>query len=142
MTKQFTCSCFIRKNTPEIRKRLEELGYKPDESVNEYEFPILILNHVIVDGSGMYGGIEDWMPIEYPSVYADSINCSDNEELFFALAALNDTDDYMQWFMNKTHNLWMINERKEDSWHIDKKFWHKATPSELIEHFNNKNDKR
>lgn len=28
MTQQFTTPCFIRKNKPELRKNLEELGYK------------------------------------------------------------------------------------------------------------------
>ena len=29
MTQKFTTPCFIRKNTLELRKKLEELGYKP-----------------------------------------------------------------------------------------------------------------
>lgn len=45
----FTTPCFIRKNTPELRSKLEELGYKPfgivergfglstDELLDEYE---------------------------------------------------------------------------------------------------------
>lgn len=28
MKQQFTTHCFIRKNSPELRKNLEELGYK------------------------------------------------------------------------------------------------------------------
>lgn len=41
----FTTPCFIRKNTPELRKKLEELGYshgKPeyyiDDDDNKYDF--------------------------------------------------------------------------------------------------------
>ena len=43
MTQKFTTPCFIRKNTAELRKKLEELGYKTlnsdrfNESINENE---------------------------------------------------------------------------------------------------------
>lgn len=29
MTQKFTTPCFIRKNTEELRKKLDELGYEP-----------------------------------------------------------------------------------------------------------------
>ena len=32
----FTTPCFIKKNTPELRKKLEELGYKYNGSDTEF----------------------------------------------------------------------------------------------------------
>lgn len=34
MARKFTTPCFIRKNTVELRKKLEELGYEPSSSDN------------------------------------------------------------------------------------------------------------
>ena len=31
----FTKACFIRKNTPELRNKLKELGYEPSEWVSD-----------------------------------------------------------------------------------------------------------
>lgn len=66
------------------------------------------------------------------------IDCGTNEDLFLALAALRDDSDYMQWFTNDQMQMWKIHDRKEDNWNLDKEFWRKAAPSELIEHFKTK----
>lgn len=81
----FTTAAFIRRNTPELRKKLEELGYshgKPecytDDDDNKYDFIICYNekfyllsqnNHVIRNG--------------HPLKKYGSINCETNEELFF-----------------------------------------------------------
>ncbi len=58
------------------------------------------MNHAIVDGSIMYGGIESWMTEEYPTVFSESIDCRSNHQLFKAVTAIRDDSDYMQWFYN------------------------------------------
>lgn len=102
----FTASCFIRKNTPELRKKLEELGYKPFGSV-KYEWDtgwgLSTDNRLGEFESFDNNGLENIIKCESPD-YEDSIDCGTNEELFIALASLRDDNDYMQWFVfPKTH---------------------------------------
>lgn len=134
----FTQPCFIRKNTPELRKKLEGLGYENRGKVRYY-------------GKSIYIYCE--MDIFYTSPCklkrSDNyiIDCDDNEELFLALAALRDDTDKDQWFTNGTDwAMW----REEDSFRgkqitglefhylpssIDYDSYHKATVKEIIEHF-------
>ena len=102
----FIQPCFIRKNTPELRKKLEELGYKPFGSV-KYEWDtgwgLSTDNRLGEFESFDNNGLENIIKCESPD-YEDSIDCRTNEELFLALAALRDDSDYMQWFVSpKTH---------------------------------------
>lgn len=102
----FIQPCFIRKNTPELRKRLEELGYKPFGSV-KYEWDtgwgLSTDNRLGEFESFDNNGLENIIKCESPD-YEDSIDCGTNDDLFLALAALRDDSDYMQWFVSpKTH---------------------------------------
>lgn len=145
----FTTPCFIRKNTPELRKKLEELGYshgKPeyyiDDDDNKYDFIMchngrfFLLsqkNHVIRNG--------------HPLKKHGSINCGTNESLFLAIAALRDDTDKNQWFVLDHDNIWeavgcyqykgdfiLCN---HDRWYCgtDVAQAHKATVKELKEFF-------
>ena len=135
----FTTPCFIRKNTQELRRGLEELGYshgKPKyyaDDDNKYDFimchnGIFFLlsqkNHVIRNG--------------HPLKKYGSVDCGTNEELFLAIAALrDDTYKYMQWFTDGNH--WYqnkISDREVERFGAgDPISYHKATVNELIEHF-------
>ena len=86
----FTQSCFIRKNTPELRKKLEELGY-------DYYTPNGIKSDNIVVSLGCIFDICSIDTIK--QAFNNCIDCGTNEELFLALAALRDDSDYMQWFV-------------------------------------------
>ena len=95
----FTQACFIRKNTPELRKKLEDLGY------NKSEF-----------GSDLNNSIATTVSNDKPSYtcireqsFDDTnphttwglkfrIDCDDNEDLFLALASLRDDNDVNQFF--------------------------------------------
>lgn len=137
----FTTQCFIRKNTQELRRGLEELGYshgKPKyyaDDDNKYDFimcnnGIFFLlsqkNHVIRNG--------------HPLKKYGSIDCGTNEELFLAIAALRDDTDKYQWFTDgdkwilcpeiKFSSYWVYNDIDVNTDTI-----HKATVDELIEHF-------
>ena len=137
----FTTPCFIRKNTPELRKKLEELGYKPFGSVkHEWDtgWGISTDNRLGEFESFNNNGLENIIKCESPD-YEDSIDCGDNEDLFLALAALrNDKPDY-QWFVwdddgvayNKFKQ-YIPDEPWQDWWWFEV---HKATVEELIEHF-------
>ena len=91
----FTTPCFIRKNTPELKKKLEDLGYKDYGNLRFYGDPIIIYcdgNHFFTSPFVLEGE-------QYRGKYDKFIDCRDNEELFLAVAALSNDTDYMQWFM-------------------------------------------
>lgn len=143
----FTTPCFIRKNTPELRKKLEELGY---EILNSGNTTLDAHNY---DGNGSHKSIEEGRAIitSYGNLYGviydidtvtkkGRIDCGTNEELFLGIAALRDDTDKYQWFTDgnkwimcpaiKFSTYWVYNDIDVN---IDTV--HKATVDELIEHF-------
>ena len=109
----FTTPCFIRKNTPELRKKLEELRYK---LLNSGDTTLDAHNY---DGKGSHKSIEEGRAIItfYGNLYGviynvdtvtkkGRVDCGANEFLFLAIAALRyDTDD-SQWFVLDHDNIW------------------------------------
>lgn len=98
----FTTPCFIRKNTQELRRGLEELGYEILNSGNT------TLDAHSYDGKGSHKSIEEGRAIitSYGNLYGviydidtvtkkGRIDCGTNEELFLAIAALRDDSNYM-----------------------------------------------
>lgn len=67
----------------------------------------------------------------------DYYDCSENIELFKVLAAMNDENDYMQLFINKSNRYRMVlcnTQRLFDA--VAKECdWRKATAAEIVEHF-------
>lgn len=139
----FTTKCFIRKNTHELRKKLEEFGYKNRHlsmSTNVEHYPLLSVYH-----DGCYQGVfGDECGLEF------YIDCGENEELFFAVASLrNDTDKY-QWFIYNSMDC-TVEKLRDFYWFKceedkieDMMYWDcaylnctKATVEEIIEHFKN-----
>ena len=144
----FIQPCFIRKNTPELKKKLEELGYKPFGSV-KYEWDtgwgLSTDNRLGEFESFDNNGLENIIKCESPD-YEDSIDCETNEDLFLALAALRDDTDVNQWFvmdveeyMDINQGDWFLatdrNKGKHIGTQIDPMYCHKATVEEIIEHF-------
>ena len=124
----FTRPCFIRKNTPELRKKLEELGYNRHPSYGDNEY--LYLNR----------GFYHTNVVGYSEEIERMIDCESNEELFLALAALRNDSDYMQWFTynNYWHKCLDNNFSKYAAdWILfpDADVWHKATVEEIIKNF-------
>lgn len=127
----FTQPCFIRKNTPELKKKLEELGYI------SHIFNNNDANNIYVDKLGTYISVD----IENQPYYID---CGTNEELFLALAALRDDTDKNQWVIDEANECFGY----EDSWSICDKYdmneravythYRKATVEEIIEKFKDK----
>lgn len=143
----FTTPCFIRKNTPELRRELEELGY---EILNSGNTTLDAHNY---DGNGSHKSIEEGRAIitSYGNLYGviydidtvtkkGRIDCGTNEELFLAIAALRDDTDKNQWFTDgdkwilcpeiKFSTYWVYNDVD-----VNLDVIHKATVNELIEHF-------
>ena len=127
----FTTPCFIRKNTSELRKKLEELGYISHIYNNNDT------NNIYVDKLGTYISVD----IENQPYFID---CGDNEELFLALAALRDDKPDYQWFLwedndceyhpedNDSWRQYIPGEPWQDWWWFEVR---KASVEELIEHF-------
>lgn len=145
----FTTPCFIRKNTPELRKKLGELGYKKNSPnwtddcniIWTYQYPVKGFdtpNYVIADSFDI--------PFDKHSCLCGKfIDCGTNEELFLAIAALRDDTDKNQWFTDgdkwilcpeiKFSTYWAYNDVD-----INTDTIHKATVNELIEHFKDKKE--
>lgn len=149
----FTTPCFIRKNTPELRNKLEGLGYEPSFSMGKY--PEVYKNIAACNffGSKYYGVSDD--EVSHHGEIKDAIknrgmiDCGINEELFIALAAMRDDSDVNQWFvmdveiyMDINQGDWFIatdrNKGKHIGTQIDPIYCHKATVEEIIEHFKKK----
>lgn len=118
----FIQPCFIKKNTPELRKKLEELGYNRHPSYGDNEY--LYLNR----------GFYHTNVVGYSEEIERMIDCGTNEELFLALAALRDDSDKKQWFVHdyQYQKVWIFSEMENygKEW-----FVHKATSKEIIEKF-------
>ena len=137
----FTTPCFIRKNTSELRKKLEELGYLPPSKLwyNE-NFAICAFWR---DNNGEYLIYE--IDDDFERIIAPNypfIDCGENEELFLALAALRDDSDINQYFICDKVSFTLGKTYYPDDYlyyqydeFFDKQNWHKATVEELIEHF-------
>lgn len=140
----FTQPCFIQKNTPELRKKLEELGYKDYGNLRYYGDPIIIycnVNHFFTSPFVLEGK-------QYRGKYDNFIDCGDNEELFLAIAALRDDTDKHQWFIYDSMDC-KVEELRDRFWFKceedkvqDHMFYDamylnctKATVEEIIEHF-------
>ena len=140
----FTTPCFIRKNTQELRRGLEELGYSKDypewtvdcSIIWAYQYPMKGFDtpvYVIADSFDI--------PFDKHSALCGKfIDCGTNEELFLAIAALRDDTDKNQWFTDG--DKWILCPEIKFStywvyYHIDVNTdtVHKATVNELIEHF-------
>lgn len=93
MRPKFIQPAFIRKNTPELRKELEELGYA---IMYGYDTGFIITNPEF--------GVA-FFPVG-PKVEVDEdsnreyIDCGTNEDLFLAIAALREDTDNNQLFTN------------------------------------------
>lgn len=131
---EFTTAAFIRKNTPELRKKLEELGYK--ECIGE-EGPFLFTSHNIFDCMYTECGLNDL-------AYNGLIDCGTNDELFIAIVALRDDIDIHQWFTDSKEwfqcRFLKVGMHYYDKPEILFERWHKATVEELIEHFGGKEE--
>lgn len=141
----FTNRCFIRKNNKELIKSLKELGYysyaDDDRSFIDSDNGegLCVWNYdevFIRDGEWLSIPHPFYSPIKISEIDEEyGIDCGDNEDLFLAIAALQDKRDKNQWFViNKTGRFVKC---KTDIWiHIvEYDIIHKATIEELFNKF-------
>lgn len=126
----FTQPCFIRKNTPEIRQKLEELGYKPSYPIFQYPEVFKHIAACNFFGSKYYGVSDD--EVSHHGEIKDAIknrgmiDCETNEKLFLALAALRDDTDRYQWFIYDSMDC-KIEELRD-------RFWFKCEEDKVQDH--------
>ena len=143
-----TTPCFIRNNTPELREKLEQLGYTKaqtdqggwtDESINKCRL-------LWTDMNGLY--FHHYIESRPKSFFEEHIDCGESEDLFLALAALREGSDYGQWFvydedvpliprLNRYIPEGTFSCCMEDEFTplVPGVSYHKATQAELINHF-------
>lgn len=135
----FKQSCLIRKNTPGLRGKLSDLGYKiaPHQYFEERKRGILCRPALAV---GVPDDCTDFSLDEYLKNNPQIIDCGTNEALFLALADLRDDSDYMQYFIAAESDKPMLctKENIEDHtvWH---ELYRKMTAEELVDYFNKQN---
>lgn len=129
----FTTAAFIRRNTPELRKKLEKLGYyMHPECMDDDRGNYLFVNREY------YLNI----PLGYLEELSRSIDCGTNENLFLAIAALrDDTSANQYWVFDQD---FPPHYQKGDftigHFHRCSCYCHNATVEELIEHFKEKEE--
>lgn len=131
----FTTAAFIRRNTPELRKKLEELGYRLSGAELNEDLCIFTEPEY-----GLYS-VEFFSNIPHPDE-TDSVDCGNNEELFLAIAALrDDTSANQYWVFDQD---FPPHYQKGDftigHFHRCSCYCHNATVEELIEHFKGKEE--
>lgn len=141
---EFTQPCFIRKNTKEIREYLISIGYDTAqcEDIDAYGECLIVSNGDTNSRCDYpnYSVCDNYFLDRFFSNREDIIDCGDNEELFKALASLQDTTDINQWYTDG--NVWHLCNFRDISTEFcrgdtpfrNQKF-HKATVEELINHF-------
>lgn len=135
----FTTAAFIRRNTPELRKKLEELGYKCSSLRCDrsclYTASYLNVYHSVHP---------EWLDNK-DICKTNDIDCGDNEDLFISIAALRDDIDKFQWFTNGSDYWFVCGDEMCDEnvkyylYRYNMQF-HKATVEELIEYFRGKEE--
>ena len=137
----FTTPCFIRKNTPELRKQLEELGYlTPSKVWYDEDFAICTIYRDNTSGYFNAKIDDDFERIIAPSY--SYIDCGTNEDLFIAIASMTDdeyglsdyyiviTDHDPRYIKGSIHKALPISSV------IHPSCYRKATVEELINYFN------
>ena len=129
----FTEKCFIRKNTQELREKLDELGYIHTQNWSEKSKNKCRM--IMCDNNYVSRYYYNYIESQDKDFFKSFIDCGDNEDLFLAIAALQDKRDKNQWFViNKTGRFVKC---KTDIWiHIaEYEIAHKATIEELFNKF-------
>lgn len=155
MTHKFTTPCFIRKNDPELRKKLEELGYKiinsGDTTLDAHNFDGRGHHKHIDEGTAIitsYGGYYGVVYVADDVTNKGRIDCGTNENLFLTLVELKKDTYEGQWFVMDVEvyvdipkGTWFKATNRNGGRHIgtqiDPLHCHKATVEEIIEHFKN-----
>lgn len=107
----FITNCFIRKNTPELRGKLEKMGYYvcrcTEGATAVFLMALLGEVHAVCDED------VDMFEDEVKSGKCKLIDCWDDEQLFIALAAMRDDTDKDQLFTNGIDWAWFSDDTEK-----------------------------
>lgn len=131
----FKYSAFTE-NTSEMREYLEKIGYN-ESSISDFDKGYYIKTQT----NGIFYTHQFTKGLIH-ALWSDKIiDCTGNPELFKAIAAINDENDYMQWFICNQGNIkdvWFLCDQSSMD-NISRKngltSFRKATIEELKEHF-------
>lgn len=132
----FIRSCYIRKNTPELRERLKPLGLSYIKRTKYVEFPALMIMKGIVYPAYLIK----------PTKFYNVPDCGTNEEAFVAIASIRDDSDKYQWFICMQDGLdldiepikageWRYNDQYDKLPRRLRSVWRKANINDIFEHF-------
>lgn len=138
----FTTPCLIRRNTDDLCKKLEALGYEWWSQFEDDKVLVATTFNPRIQSSSCP---DELTPIYFSTGIDDIeslldhgyIDCMENEDLFLALASLRDDSDKFQWFTDDNLMYWQRNGELEFSVFLFQSNirYHKATVEELISHF-------
>jgi hypothetical protein len=102
--KLFLYNAYIKVDDEKIRKELITFLSDLDDRVVLFSARYNYCNIIIVDNYTVrcIDNIDD----KYLNL-TEFVDCYDNIELFKALVAVNNTDDYMQWFVSDCNQAWV-----------------------------------
>lgn len=129
---RFIQPCFIRKNTPELREKLRNIGQRHNDlDHDEYEW--LAANH------GMFISVSEG----FERLPTDDIDCGTDEDLFLALAAMTDepcnpSEYYIVTSSCYTYDKGQVTQFLPLMSSIHPSCYRKATAQEIIGYFKNK----
>lgn len=146
---EFKHCVYINKNTPELRGALVEMGYKDFmANASVYSRAGLVCNKKAI--AGVSYDSDEFNIADYLSKNRHIIDSEGDETVFLAIAAINDENDYMQWFIcDDGHSMFKVDKpgmTMDEYVHNYMDCWdttgaRKATAEEIITHFKNKNKK-
>lgn len=146
---KFQQRAFLRLNADVIQEILKEIGYHicPCCNFKDAVWLCTLPTNGSVHGIGYSDetrplSVEQELELFLSQKSDDEIDCGENENLFYSIAALRNDTDKHQWFTdgnkwvkcseNKFSTYWICNNTGVSLDNI-----HKATVDELIEHFKN-----
>jgi len=134
----FTTPCFLRKNTKEIANTIALIGYDLLFSArNNYG------EYLVCNGNSCQG--QNDTTLKESTI--DFIDCGENEEMFFAIAALQDNIDINQLFKMDIEALYTdfpkgsvfkatkLGDGRHVGTNINPFYCHKLSVEEIIEYF-------
>lgn len=127
----FTTPCFIRHATRELGDKVYALGNRSGTVLFWMPNTLLCASHE------EYRCFDDEWGNADNLISKGFIDCGDDEGLFLALAAMNDSNDYMQWFMLDNGLMERCVQDKVEDSHFAKSgeyTYKKSTAQEIIQY--------
>jgi hypothetical protein len=98
----FTHYCSVKPTNKEhVIYNLKKMGYIPNLTF-DFEAKYWYTSQSGLIYSTNNDNVERLTPNIYDNLYG--IYCCDNDDIFLAIAAINDRNDYMQWFYNEEYD--------------------------------------